>query len=406
MVSMHLLTLVLPLLVKSASAIAFPGAEGFGSNAVGGRGGSVYVVTNLNDSGAGSLRDAVSQPNRIIVFSTGGLIEIKERMVVSKRVSILGQTAPGGGITVYGNGWSFSNANDAIVRYIRIRMGKSGSSGKDAITIASGTNMIFDHVSVSWGRDETFSLSGTDVANITIQNSIIAQGLQTHSCGGLIQTELGKGISLFRNLYIDNKTRNPKVKGTNDFTNNVVYNWGNGGGYIAGDSSAQSEANVVGNYFVSGPSTSVAPFTRGNANFKAFVKANFYDDNRNGALDGAEIAVSSSNYGGVNIQPLRFAYPAPAKVLAARDALTFVAASAGASKVRDTVDQRLVAELKSYGKMGELITDEDASPMSGPGSVDAGKQWVDANANGIPDDVEAQFKDVEAWANSLVPSTY
>lgn len=143
------------LLVGTVSALAFPGAEGFGQGAVGGSNGKVYVVSNLNDSGAGSLRDAVSQPDRIVVFQVGGLINIKERIVVSKRVSILGQTAPGDGITVYGNGWSFSNADDAIVRYIRIRMGKGGSSGKDAAGIAEGKNMIFDHVSVSWGRDET-----------------------------------------------------------------------------------------------------------------------------------------------------------------------------------------------------------------------------------------------------------
>jgi len=100
--------------------IAFPAAEGFGANAVGGRGGSVYVVTNLDDSGPGSLRDAVSAPDRIVVFAVGGIIKIKNRIVLSKRVTVLGQTAPGGGITVYGNGWSFSNANDAIVRYIRM----------------------------------------------------------------------------------------------------------------------------------------------------------------------------------------------------------------------------------------------------------------------------------------------
>jgi hypothetical protein len=117
------------------------------------------------------------------------------------------------------------------------RMGRGGDSGKDGITIAEGSNMIFDHVSVSWGRDETFSISGT-AENITVQDSIIAQGLETHSCGGLMQTD--GGVSLFRNLYIDNKTRNPKVKGVNEFTNNVVYNWGGGGGYIAGDSSGQS----------------------------------------------------------------------------------------------------------------------------------------------------------------------
>lgn len=94
-----------------------------------------------------------------------------------------------------------------------------GDSGKDGITIANGANMIFDHVSVSWGRDETFSING-DVSNITISDSIIAQGLETHSCGGLIQTD--GGVSIIRTLYIDNKTRNPKVKGVNEFVNNVV----------------------------------------------------------------------------------------------------------------------------------------------------------------------------------------
>lgn len=94
-----------------------------------------------------------------------------------------------------------------------------GDSGKDTITIADGANMIFDHVSVSWGRDETFSING-DVSNITISDSIIAQGLQTHSCGGLIQTD--GGVSIIRTLYIDNNTRNPKVKGVNEFVNNVV----------------------------------------------------------------------------------------------------------------------------------------------------------------------------------------
>lgn len=221
-----------------------------------------------------------------------------------------------------------------------------------------------------------------------------------------MQTALGNGISLFRNLYIHNKTRNPKVKGTNDFTNNVVYNWGGGGGYIAGDSSAESEANIVGNYFVSGPSTTLPAFTRGNGNFKGYVQGNFYDSNKDGVLNGAEPSLSSANYGGMNIQSAKFAYPAPVKILAAADALQLAAKSAGASRVRDSIDQRLITELKSYGKLGELITDEKADPMDGPGTIDPGKPWVDANGNGIPDDVEGKFKDVEDWANSLVPSSY
>lgn len=400
---MHFLSL-LPLVIGSASALAFPGAEGFGRNAVGGRGGTVYVVSNLNDSGAGSLRDAVSKPDRIVVFSVGGLIKIKERIVLSKRISILGQTAPGDGITVYGNGWSFSNADDAIVRYIRIRMGKGGTSGKDGAGIAEGSNMIFDHISVSWGRDETFSISGSDAGNITIQNSIISQGLEPHSCGGLMQTNVGNGISLFRNLYIDNKTRNPKVKGTNDFTNNVVYNYGGGGGYIAGDSSGASEANIIGNYFISGPSTSVTAFTRGNENFKGYVEKNFYDPDKDGSLNGEEIGVSSSNYGGMAIQTTKFNHPGPSKVLSAAEALAYVQKSAGASKVRDEVDKKLIAELESWGKSGQLISDE--STFGGPGTIAEGTPWVDANGNGIPDDVEGEFSNVEDWANSLVPSDY
>jgi hypothetical protein len=417
---MHLLPLLF--LIPSALGLAFPGAEGFGRNAIGGRKGSVYIVTTLADSGTGSLRDAVSKTDRIIVFAVGGVIKITDRIVVSKRITILGQTAPGDGITVYGNGWSFSNADDAIVRYIRIRMGKGGTSGKDAITIAEGSNMIFDHVSVTWGRDETFSISGSEVGNITIQNSIIGQGLETHSCGGLIQTALGNGISLFRNLYIDNKTRNPKVKGTNDFTNNVVYNWGGGGGYIAGDSAGPSNAHIIANYMISGPSTSVSAFTRGNTEFKAYVDANFYDADKNGALNGAALPATSANYGGVAIQTSKFAFPAPARILTAADALTYVTGKSGASLVRDGVDKALVAQVQSWGKSGATISDEAA--MGGVGTLNGGTKAVDSDGDGIPDAAEKQFgfdvgsndamqdKDgngyvnVEDWANSLVPSGY
>lgn len=306
------------------------------------------------------------------------------------------------------------------MRYIRIRMGKGGTSGKDAITIADGANMIFDHISVSWGRDETFSING-DVANITIQNSIIGQGLQTHSCGGLMQTEDG-GVSLFRNLYIDNKTRNPKVKGTNDFTNNVVYNWGGGGGYIAGGSSGTSNVNVVGNYFISGPSTSVTAFTRGNDNFNAYVKGNWYDSDKDGELNGSELGEASSNYGGMALVATKFDYPAPEKILSATDAVQAAIDGVGASLKRDSVDAILVDQLQSWGKDGALISDETASPMNGPGFLAPGSTPKDTDGDGIPDDAETTlgtdsskddsmtvvdgYANVERWANSLVPSSY
>ncbi|KAF9870584.1 pectate lyase C [Colletotrichum karsti] len=402
-----------------ATPSAFPGAEGMGRMSVGGRTGKVYKVTNLNDSGTGSLRDAVSQPNRIVVFDVGGVINIKARIVVSKNIYIAGQTAPGGGITVYGNGFSWSNANDAIVRYIRIRMGKGGDSGKDAITIADGKNMIFDHVSVSWGRDETFSING-DVSNVTISDTIIAQGLETHSCGGLMQTD--GGISLFRNFYVDNKTRNPKVKGRNDFQNNVVYNWGGGGGYIAGDSDGASYANIVNNYFISGPSTSVTAFTRGNANFRGYVKDNFYDSNRDGVLNGAALCVSTTCYSGMAIQTAPFDYPGPAKQLTPAAAVTHVMAKVGASLKRDAVDAALVKQVASYGKEGALIS--DPATMGGPGTIEAGAAKKDTDGDGIPDEYESAnglnpndaadgmkigaggYANLEIYVNSLVPAVY
>jgi hypothetical protein len=365
---------------QAAPQLAFPEADGFGRYAVGGRYGTVYKVTNLNDSGPGSLRDAVSKPNRIVIFTVDGVINIKSRIVVSKKIHIAGQTAPGKGISVYGNGWSFSNADDAIVRHIRIRMGKGGDSGKDAVTIAEGSRMIFQHVSVSWGRDETFSISGT-ASNITVSDSIIAQGLETHSCGGLVETS--GGVSLFRNLYIDNNTRNPKVKGINDFQNNVVYNWGKGGGYIAGDSDGASYANVVNNYFMSGPSTTVPAITRGNQNFRAYVKNNFHDSNRNGKVDGTALCEDKSCYTDIAFQSKQFDYPAPQYLMSPLDAFHYVLSFAGVWGIRDTVDNVLITEARSYGVKGSIIADEKA--MGGPGQINASPAFPDADNDGLPD---------------------
>ena len=126
-----------------AQQLAFPGAQGWGRYATGGRTGSVYHVTNLNDSGSGSLRDAVSSPNRIVVFDVAGVININSRIVFANNLYVAGQTAPGEGITVYGNGVSFSGASNTIVRYMRFRMGRKGDSGKDAADLSEQTAGIW-----------------------------------------------------------------------------------------------------------------------------------------------------------------------------------------------------------------------------------------------------------------------
>src|SRR6201994_40637 len=130
----------LSIFIDASPQLSFPGAEGLGRFASGGRAGSNYVVSTLADSGAGSLRDALSAPNRIITFNVSGIITIKKRLVIPASTSVLGQTAPGSGITVYGNGISISGGSNSIIRYIRFRMGKGGDKGKHAMTIANGGN--------------------------------------------------------------------------------------------------------------------------------------------------------------------------------------------------------------------------------------------------------------------------
>jgi hypothetical protein len=386
--------------IQAAGLLSFPGAEGFGRFAVGGRGGSIYHVTNLNDSGTGSFRDAISTPNRIIVFDVSGIIKVTvgNPLVFQNNLTILGQTAPGMGVQVYGERVSFSAADNIIVRYLRIRMGIGGTSAKDAAGVANGSNMMFDHMSVLWGRDECFSVNwdskGTEPTNITIQNSIIGQGLQTHSCGGLIQTD--GGVTLYRNLYIENKTRNPKVKGLNQYINNVVYNWGNGGCYIMGDTEANSWADIENNYFINGPwdgATSV--FTRGTPTFTCYGKGNYLDANINGTLDGT--LMNADEYSGStpitdfttwdNSTTRPQAHPVILGMKSAKDALAWIIDSVGPSlPARDDVDKYIIDEVKTFGG-GTTggITSERTLPHGGTGVLYGGYKPTDTDGDAIPD---------------------
>ena len=406
--------LVMMSTMLSAQQLAFPGAQGWGRFAKGARASgspTVYHVTNLNDSGTGSFRDAVTSPNRVIVFDVAGTIRIKSALVFAKNLTVLGQTAPGDGVQIYGDRISFSGADNLIVRHMRFRMGKSAASGqKDACGIANGGNMIFDHLSVLWGRDENFSVSwdnkGSAPHDITIQNSIIGQGLQSHSCGGLIQTE--GGVTLFRNLYIENKTRNPKVKHLNQFVNNVVYNWGNGGCYLMGrDSEGNSWAEIVNNYFVKGPwNTGYKPLQEGNSNFQFYGEGNYYDDNRDGQLNGhlytddeytASGALRRATLAEITNAPK--AFPVITNLMTAEEALKWMIDSVGPSlPARDEVDQYLIDELTSFGTGGSTdgISDETTLPHKGTGFISPGNKPKDSDNDGIPDEWET--------ANGLNPN--
>lgn len=370
-----------------AQQLAFPGAQGWGRFATGGRKGSVYHVTNLNDSGAGSLRDAVSQPNRIVVFDVSGVINIDARMSFAKNLYVAGQTAPGEGITVYGNGVTFTGADNTIVRYVRFRMGAKGTSGKDAAGIAHGTNMIFDHCSFSWGLDETFSINSDgkgDLGNITIQNSIMGQGLLSHSAGGLMQAD---SITLFRNFYCDNSTRNNKIKGTNQYVNNIVYNWKNGCYLMGGDSEGDSYVNATGNLFINGPESGSSPaFSRGNANFRIYADDNWQDKDKDGKLNAYSIPQSEYE-GGPAFQQSPYPYP-ELKAVAATTLIDNLLPDVGASlPYRDMVDAYMVREAKTFGKEGALLSSESQLPFGIPSSWTCAnfEKPLDSDGDGMPD---------------------
>lgn len=374
--------------------VAFPGAEGFGRLAVGARGGDVYHVTNLSDSGAGSLRDAISVANRTVVFDVAGVIRISDRLIFLNNQTIAGQTAPGGGITIYGNGTSFTNAHQTIVRYLRFRMGVVGDSGGDTITIARGHDIIFDHCSISWARDGNFDLnqeSGYELGNITLQDSIVAQGLQTHSTGGIINAN---GVSVLRSLYIDNNSRNPKAQKTLQWVNNVIYNWVVSG-YILGDTTGRSDGYMVGTYFIPGPETNGGTLSSPTDAYHIYAAANYYDSDKDGVLDGR--LLGQGDYGTATWETTPSAAFPPVTEMTAQEAFDYVSANAGASLWRDEVDDYVVAELASLGTDGATISDEASLGLTNVvGNVPSGTAPADTDRDGMAD----------AWesANGLDPS--
>ncbi|MBQ7572398.1 MAG: Por secretion system protein, partial [Bacteroidaceae bacterium] len=375
---LFLLMFVLSLGSVTAQQLAFPTAQGWGRYATGGRTGTVYHVTNLNDSGAGSLRDAVSQPNRIVVFDVAGVINISSRIVFKNNLYVAGQTAPGEGITVYGDGVSFSGANNIIVRYMRFRMGHNGSSGKDAAGLANGQNMMFDHCSFAWGLDETFSINpdgkGLTPQNITLQHCIVGQGLMTHSAGGLMQTD---SVSLIGNLLCDNSTRNFKVKGRNQYANNMVYNWSNGAYIMGGDSEGKSYVNIQSNLFINGPAKGGAAFTGGNADFHCYGADNWQDSNMDGVFDPKEI----TDYNAATREAVAYNYPV-LELNPGRTLLETNLPTVGASlPYRDPVDCYMVDEVLSYGTKGALISNEETLIYGAPSTwrVYGGEKRADAD---------------------------
>jgi hypothetical protein len=366
--------------LPQASIPAFPGAEGGGAYSFGGRGGKVITVTNLNDSGPGSFRDACEQGGaRIVVFNVSGIIRLQSPLAVrAPYITIAGQTAPGDGICVAGESF-WINTHDVVIRHMRFRRGETWVGRRDdAVGGNPVGNIMMDHLSTSWGLDENMSIyrhmwndstGKSDLklgtVNITIQNSIFSEALDTwnHSFGSTLG---GENCSFMRNLWANNTGRNPSIgwNGVFNFVNNVIFNWMHrsvdGGDYSA-------KYNIINNYYKPGPVTPKEGLVshrllkpesgRSKLSRKVYGMA-FVHGN---VVEGNESVTNDNWNGGVQVEDLANAgdytneirWKSPMAmpkmtIMDAREAYDFVLENAGATLPRrDAVDERIARVVKT-----------------------------------------------------------
>ena len=381
-----------------AQPLAFPGAEGFGRFTTGGRGGRVLYVTNLNDDGPGSLRDALKEKGaRTILFSVSGNIELQSRLPINNGdVTIAGQSAPGDGICITGYPVSVS-ADNVIIRYLRIRLGDANKVEADAIGGTGHRNIIIDHCSISWSTDECASFYRN--RDFTLQWCLISESLNAsahvkgeHGYGGIWG---GEGASFHHNLLAHHKSRMPRFSGSSstqnpedelvDYRYNVVYNWTINNSY----GGEKGKYNVVNNYYKAGPATRktvVERILNPSSPYGLFYV--------NGNVLENSPKVTADNWKGVhgkNVDSARADKPFPAPEVNGVDAAKAyeqVLKFAGASYKRDALDERIVHEVRSgtasrgKEKNGIINTLEEAGGLPVLKSTTAPK---DTDGDGMPD---------------------
>jgi hypothetical protein len=434
-------------------AFAFPGAEGFANKVTGGRGGQVIKVTNLNDSGPGSLRAAITTSGaRIIIFQVSGTIELLSNLnITAGDLTIAGQTAPGDGITIK-NYPVFVGADNVIIRFMRFRLGNEKQVEGDAIWGRYRKNIIIDHCSMSWCTDEAASFYANQ--DFTLQWCIISESLNnslhekgSHGYGGIWG---GDRASFHHNLIAHHKSRNPRFNGWRpgvsngpylnehvDYRNNVIYNWRDESAY----GGENGRYNIVNNYYKSGPATVASKTMRvvrvsrelseayapGYGQF--FITGNYVAGNTTVTTDNWNGGIVYD--GGTTKTLVQLTSAIDYKITTnhtAEQAYQSVLNYAGASLKRDAVDTRVVSEVQNgtatfsgsvSGYPGLIDSQVDvggwpalaslAAPLDtdGDGMPDAWEIEMKlnpnvANANGK--DLSTAYDNIEVYINSLVKS--
>lgn len=385
--------------------VAFPGAEGAGRMALGGRGGRVLRVTSLEDAGPGSLRAAIEADGpRTVIFDIGGTIRLASPLTIRRgRITVAGQTAPGGGITLRDHPLVVA-ADDVVVRHIRSRLGDESRIESDAISIDRGSRIILDHVSASWSVDETLSVGSRydpperGVYDVTVQWSVIAESLNAsghakgqHGYGSLIRGGHGARMTFHHNLWAAHRARMPRPGNYNapsidprgprfEFRENVFHDWGGSHAGYNADTESLSAYAFIGNAYIPGPDSAGRwAFEESNPLARAWFEGN--------AMDGQVPAdpwslVKDSDRPGYRMA----ARPdwAEAATGSAAEVEAAVLARAGAGPVRDAVDERIIAGVRAR----TLRVIDSQSQVGGWPELAAGTPWVDGDGDGMPDDWE------------------
>jgi len=394
-----------------AQTPAFPGAEGAGRYTSGGRGGIVCEVTTLEDSGPGSLREAVAQKGkRTVVFRVSGTIRLKSELKIGNRdLTIAGQSAPGDGICIADRA-VVVNADNIILRYLRFRLGDSLRTEEDALWGRYRNDIIIDHCSASWSVDECMSFYSS--RNMTIQWCLIAESLYlsthpkgAHGYGGIWG---GTNVSFHHNLFAHHSSRTPRFDGSNalcinvDYRNNVVYNWGFNSAY----GGERGTINMVANYYKYGPATKSGVRFRivepSDGAGKWYVEENY--------VTGSPVITANNWAGGVQgsyrAESLVRAYEPhpyiPITQHSAEEAFQRVLEYAGATLPRrDPVDARIIQDVINGTAAYEGSAYEKANSVPDPsllcGIIDSQKEvggWpelfslpapADGDHDGMPD---------------------
>ena len=369
-----------------AEPLAFPEALGFGANVTGGRGGTVYHVTNLNDDGVGSFRDAVSQGNRIVVFDVGGIINIKTAVSIKSNITIAGQTAPGEGIAIHGGKLSTGKQSNIIIRYLRIRPGENTASTKDdGLNLYDAKNVIVDHCSVELAPWNNFGGSSDNadyrVTGITVQNSLIANPIG-QQFGAHIESIDGTW-AWYYNAFVNTHNRNPLDKINDIFVNNILYNFEAG---FTTHTSAKFNHDIINNYFVYGPEGKNEWF-QVDKNQSIYASGNMIDKNRDGVLNGGPTSIYWYQGEGTILNKPWNELTTKGPMLSAATAWRYVNSQSGVLPY-DDIDSLVWYQVGTLGKAGALVKSVSAMGLktnNGWGEVIAGKAATDSDKDGMPD---------------------